>query len=141
MTPFPFAPPLSSTSLFTSPNKNKSSSAKYLMAKASNMNAALKSHISSNPYLMNCIEEIDDKEEEIKVFEYLFFQLGECNALLEQREETITELEKHARDHADKITDLEDDLDEEQSIGESPKETQTFDLSNVKETHDSAFER
>ena len=90
---------------------------------------------------MNCIEEIDDKEEEIKVFEYLFFQLGECNALLEQREKTITELENHARDHADKIIDLEDDLDEEQSIGESPKETQTFDLSNVKETHDSAFER
>ena len=39
-----------------------------------------------------------------KGFEALMFQLGESQALVEEKEDKIVELEGYARDHADKIT-------------------------------------
>ena len=77
---------------------------------------------------------------EVKIaFEALMFQLGEANALLEENEERIEELEGFARDHADKIAELEDALMEEQNLKESLVETFTLDLSKMKDSRDSAL--
>jgi len=103
---------------------------------------------------LDCVEDVGDDEDEDdctifmkklrgetkEIFESLLFQLGEAKALLEEKEDTIIELEGHARDHADKIAELEDDLVEEQILRESLEETQALDLSKVKETRDGALE-
>ena len=41
------------------------------------------------------------------------YKYGEVKHLLDEKENRICELERHARDHADKIGELEDQLMEE----------------------------
>ena len=61
-----------------------------------------------------------------KRFKSLLHQVGEYSVLLEKREETIMDqLEGHARDRTDKITDIEDSLSKEQALRESLEEIQT----------------
>ena len=43
------------------------------------------------------------------------------------RDETIVDLQGYAHDHANKLVDLEDDIEEDQAIRESFEKTHTFD--------------
>ena len=64
----------------------------------------------------------------------------ESKKLIKEHEETIFEMEGHAREYADEIADLNEALVEEQTTKESLEETFALELSKVKETHDRALE-
>ena len=115
------------SSLFDSPNENIA--AKCLMAKATNkVTPNIKSTITTNPLLTDCIDEsegAEEKENEFKSFMSklkgkskkhfvaLLEQLGEANDMIEAHKETISKMEGHSRDYADEISDLSNALEEE----------------------------
>src|SRR5664279_4452493 len=89
---------------------------------------------SSTPSLLDCVEEIKEKDKtnggfatfmkslhgDAKMaFEALMSQLGEANALVDEHEDRIEELEGFARDDAKKIAELV----EAQNLKVSIKET------------------
>src|SRR5664279_1414919 len=86
---------------------------------------------SSTPSLLDCVEEIKEKGKtkggfgtfvkslhgDAKMaFEALMSQLGETNALVDEHEYRIEELEGFARDDAEKIAELEEALVETQNL-------------------------
>jgi hypothetical protein len=60
----------------------------------------------------------------------------ESNEIIEGHEDTIFKMQGHARDYADKITDLKEALEEEQTTKESLEETFVQELSKIKKSHD-----
>ncbi|KAE8766532.1 hypothetical protein D1007_62240 [Hordeum vulgare] len=66
--------------------------------------------------------------------------IEELEAHLEEHEDTIETMEGHGRDYADEITELSQDLENEQNIKESLEETFALELSRLKESHDRALE-
>jgi len=147
--------PPSLAPLFSAPNDNKISNPMCLMAKETKVNSPPKITISSKPSLLDCVEDVgknEEKEDTITLFinklqgptkkmvEALMYQYGEAKHLLEEKENRIYELEGHARDHADKIGELEEQLVEEQVFREQLEETQAKDLSKAKETRETSIQ-
>ena len=134
--------------LFSASNDDKISKPMCLMAKETKVISSPKSNISSNPSLLDCVEDVGKNEGEDKItlfvnklqgrtkkmVEALLYQYGEAKNLLYKKEFRICELEGHACDHADKIGELEDQLVEERLFREQLEETQAKDLSKAKET-------
>jgi hypothetical protein len=118
-----------SVSLFDSPNENLITTPKCLMAKGVNkITYNIKTSISTNPSLMDCVDEsegvrVDENEfdrflgklkgETKKHFVALLEQLGKANDIIESHDETITEMEGHSHDYADEIAELSHALEEE----------------------------
>ena len=129
-----------------------------LMARASKVTRSLEPNIS-------CDDEDDDSEEDNDddiaslnekgkmIFHALRKNKNACSnfveiltiaieskKLIKEHEDTIFEMEGHAREYADEIADLKEALEEEQTTKESLEETFALELSKVKETHDRALE-
>ena len=146
--------PPSLANLFSSPNDDKISKPMCLMAKETKVNSPPKITISSNPSLLDCVEDVGKIEEEDKIsifisklqgptkkmVEALMYQYGEAKHLLNEKDVRICELEGHACDHADKIGELEDQLVEEQLLREQLEETHAMDLSKAKETRETSIQ-
>ena len=129
-----------------------------LMARASKVTRSLEPNIS-------CDDEDDDSEEDNDddiaslnekgkmIFHALRKNKNACSnfveiltivieskKLIKEHEDTIFEMEGHAREYADEIADLKEALEEEQTTKESLEETFALELSKVKESHDRALE-
>jgi len=64
----------------------------------------------------------------------------ESEKIIEKHEDTIFNMQDHARDYADEIAELKEALYEEQTTKESLEETFTLELSKVKKSHEGALE-
>jgi hypothetical protein len=140
-------------SLFDSPNKNIT--AKCLMAKATNkVTPNIKTTITTNPSLMDCIDESEGAKEEENEFESfmsklkgktkkhfiaLLEQLGEANDMIEALEETISKMEGHSCDYADEILDLSNALEEERGHRLALEESHNDDHAKLKKDLDHAL--
>src|SRR3954464_8014871 len=118
-----------SSSLFNSPNENPHIIHKCLMAKTTTVTPPLKPFTSTNPSLLDCVEEKEEpkiqegnefelfisklKGEAKRHFVALLEQLGGAHAHIEELEESITELQGHSRDYVDEIGELSHSLEEE----------------------------
>jgi hypothetical protein len=60
----------------------------------------------------------------------------ESNKIIEEHENTIFKMQGHARDYADKIAELKEALEEEQTTKESLEEAFTLELSKTKKSYD-----
>ena len=123
--------PTTSTSLFNSPNENKVTKSTCLMAKATAVTPSSSKPLSSpSPSLLNDMESLTVNKEvvafdsflsnmhgETKVHvEALLDRLGEVQALLEEKENKVIELQGHSRDYADEICSLSQELEKEQEL-------------------------
>ena len=108
--------------------------------------------ISSTPSLLNCVENLEDKnannlsnimrslESENKIaFDAFMTQLGKAYGLIEEHEERICELEGFARDDANRIAELEEALDNSLCLKDAIEETFTLDLSKMKKDREHAL--
>src|SRR3954462_10973562 len=137
-----------SSSLFKSPNENPHIIHKCLMAKTTSGTPPLKPFTSSNPSLLDCVEDIEEpKVQEGNEFELfmsklegeakrhfvaLLEQLGGAYDQIEQLDESITELQGHSRDYADEIGELSQSIEEERELKLSLEETYDSDTSKLK---------
>ena len=99
------------------------------MAKTTSVTPPLKPFTPTNPSLLDCVEDNEEpkvqegnefelfmsklKGEAKRHFVALLEQLGGDHALIEELEESITELQGHSRDYADEIGELSQSLEEE----------------------------
>jgi hypothetical protein len=124
-----------------------------LMARALKVTPTLEPNISSDDETEDNEEDDDDLASLFEKSEIFFHAIRknkitcsyfykilaiatESNKIIEEHENTIFKMQGHARDYADKIADLKEALEEEQTTKESLEETFTLELSKIKKSYD-----